>query len=83
MSPGMIPRGRSSDIPRVRGTIPGNSQLGVIGIPIPQKAAEEVLEAWYYTRHWCRSGPRGLVLYQGGWDRSDPRGDDWLNTNVC
>ena len=34
-----------------RGTIPGNSQLGIVGIPIPQKAAEEVLEAWYYTRH--------------------------------
>ena len=33
-----------------RGTIPGNSQLGIVGLPIPQKAAEEVLEAWYYTR---------------------------------
>ena len=80
-----------------RGTIPGNSQLGIVGIPILPKAAEEVLEAWYYTRHgrrvvleawyytrhWCRSGPGGLVLHQGGWDRSDPRGDDWLNTNGC
>ena len=66
----MIPREWSSDIPGVRGTIPGNSQLGVVGLPIPQKAAEEVLEAWYYTRHgrrvvleawyytihWCRGG---------------------------
>ena len=26
----------------------------------------EVLEAWDYTRHGCRSGPRGLVLHQGG-----------------
>ena len=79
----MIPREWTSDIPGVRGTIPGNSQLGVDGLPVPQKAAEEDLEAWYYTRHWCRSGPGGLVLPQGGWDRSDPRGDDWLNTKFC
>ena len=50
----MIPREWSSDIPGVRGTIPGNSQLGVVGLPIPQKAEEEVLEAWYYTRHGRR-----------------------------
>ena len=80
-----------------RCTVPGNSQLGIVGIPIPQKAAKEVLEAWnytrhgrrvvleawYYTRHGCRSGPGGLVLHQGGWERSDPRGDDRLNTNGC
>ena len=95
LSPGMIPREWSSDIPGVRATIPGNSQLGVVGLPIPQKAAEEVLEAWYYTRHgrrvvleawyytrhWCRSGPGGLVLHQGGWDRSDPRGGNWIPGN--
>ena len=67
--------------------------------PIPQKAAEEVLEAWYctrhgrrvvleawyYTRHWCRSDPGGLVLHQGGWDRSDPRGGNWIpgNSRLC
>ena len=62
----MIPREWSSDIPGIRDTIPGNFQLGVAGLPIPQKAAEEVLEAWYYTRHWCTSGPGGLVLHQGG-----------------
>ena len=50
----MTPREWSSDIPGVRSTIPGNSQLGVVGLPIPQKAAEEVLEAWYYTRHGRR-----------------------------
>ena len=37
-----------------RGAIPGNSQLGIVGIPIPQKAAKEVLEAWNYTRHGRR-----------------------------
>ena len=39
--------------------------------PIPQKAAEEVLEAWYYTRHWRKGGPEGLLLHQGGWDIPD------------
>ena len=39
---------------------------GYYWAPIPQKAAEEVLEAWYYTRHWCRGGPRGLVLPDTG-----------------
>ena len=52
-----------------------------LDVPIPQKAAEEVLEAWFYTRHWCRSGPGGLVLHQGGWDRSDPRGGNWIPGN--
>ena len=72
---------------------------GCCWAPIPQKAAEEVLEAWYYTRHWrrvvleawyytrhwCRSGPGGLVLHQGGWDRSDPRGGNWIpgNSRLC
>ena len=81
LSPGMIPREWSSDISGICGTIPGNSQLGVVGLPIPQKAAKEVLEAWFYTRHWCRSGPGGLVLHQGGWDRSDPRGGSWIPGN--
>ena len=54
-------------------------------LPIPQKAAEEVLEAWYYTRHWSGSGPRGLVLHQGGWDRNDPCGGNWIpgNSRLC
>ena len=52
---------------------------GCSWLPIPQKAAEEVLEAWYYTRHWCRSGPGGLVLHQGGWDRSDV--GNWIPGN--
>ena len=58
---------------------------GCCWAPIPQKAAEEVLEAWYYTRHWRRSGPGGLVLHQGGWDRSDPRGGNWIpgNSRLC
>ena len=72
---------------------------GCCWAPIPQKAAEEVLEAWYYTRHWrrvvleawyytrhwCRSVPGGLVLHQGGWDRSDPRGGNWIpgNSRLC
>ena len=69
--------------------------MGCCWLPIPQKAAEEVLEAWYYTRHgrgvvleawyytrhWCRNGPGGLVLHQGGWDRSDPRGGNWILGN--
>ena len=71
---------------------------GCCWVPIPQKAAEEVLEAWYYTRRWSgsgpgglvldvgvRSGPGGLVLHQGGWDRSDPRGGNWIpgNSRLC
>ena len=54
-------------------------------IPIPQKAAEEVLEAWNHTRRWDRSGPGGLVLYQDGWGRSGPRGGDWIpgNSRLC
>ena len=39
---------------------------GCCWAPIPQKAAEEILEAWYYTRHWYRGGPRGLVLPDTG-----------------
>ena len=54
---------------------------GCCWAPIPQKAAEKVLEAWNYTRRWCRSGPGGLVLHQGGWDRSDPRGGNWIPGN--
>ena len=57
-----------------RGTIPGNSQLGIVGISIPQKAAEEVLEAWYYTRHGRRVVPEpgitpdmGVGVVQGAW----------------
>ena len=85
----MIPGEWSSCIPGVRGTIPGNSQRGVVGHQFPEGG---------------RGGPGGLVLHQGGWDRSDPRGgnwipgnsllcssvqippeygDDWLNTNGC
>ena len=32
-----------------------------------------------------RSGPGGLVLHQGGWDRSDPRGGNWIpgNSRLC
>ena len=58
---------------------------GCCWAPIPQKAAEEVLEAWNYTRRWVRSGPGGLVLHQGGWDRSDPRGGGWIpgNSRLC
>ena len=58
---------------------------GCCWAPIPQKAAEEVHEAWNYTRRWCRSGPGNLVLHQGGWDRSDPRGGNWIpgNSRLC
>ena len=37
----------------------------------------------HQTLEW--SGPRGLVLYQGGWDRSGPRGGDWIpgNSRLC
>ena len=54
-------------------------------VQIPQKAAEEVLEAWNYTRRWNRGGPWGLVLYQAGWDRSGPCGGDWIpgNSRLC
>ena len=98
-SPGMIPGEWSSGIPGVRGTIPGNSQRGVIGHQFPRRWQRRswrlgiipdtgvgvVLEAWYYTRHWCRSGPGGLVLHQGGWDRSDPCGGNWIpwNSRLC
>ena len=73
--------------------------MGCCLLPIPQKAAEEVLEAWYYTRHgrrvvleawyytrhWYSSGPGGLVLHQGSWDRSDPRGSNGIlgNSRLC
>ena len=58
---------------------------GCCWVPIPQKAAEEVLEAWNYTRRWFRGGPGGLVLHQGGWDRSGPRGGNWIpgNSRLC
>ena len=35
-------------------------------LPIPQKAAREVLEAWYFHQTWAEDGPRGLVFHQGG-----------------
>ena len=49
----------------VSGAIPGNSQLGVLVLPIPQKAAREVLEAWYFHQTWAEDGPRGPVFHQG------------------
>ena len=84
-SPGVIPGRVSSGIP---GGLRHNSRefpTGCHWIPIPQKAAEEVLEAWNHTRRWDRSGPGGLVLYQGSWDRSGPRGSDWIpgNSRLC
>ena len=84
-SPGVIPGRVSSGIP---GGLRHNSRefpTWCRWIPIPQKAAEEVLEAWNHTRHWDRSGPGGLVLYQGGWSRSGPRGGDWIpgNSRLC
>ena len=95
----MIPGEWSSGIPGVSRHNSREFSTGCCWSPIPQKAAEEVLEAWYYTRqgrrvvleawyytrHWCRSGPGGLVLHQGGWDRSDPRGGNWIpgNSRLC
>ena len=37
----------------------------------------------HHTR--AGSGPRGLVLHLGGWDRSDPRGGNWIpgNSRLC
>ena len=35
-------------------------------LPIPEKAAREVLEAWYFHQTWAEDGPRGLVFHQGG-----------------
>ena len=60
----MIPGEWSSDIPGVRGTIPGNSQRGVVGHQFPRRWQRRswrsgitpdtgvgvVLEAWCYTR---------------------------------
>ena len=60
----MIPREWSSDIPGVRGSIPGNSQRGVVGHQFPRRRQRRswrpgitpdtgvgvVLEAWCYTR---------------------------------
>ena len=34
-------------------------------LPIPQKAAREVLEAWYFHQTWEEDGPRGPVFHQG------------------
>ena len=62
---------------------PVGGKGGPGGLELHQTRAESGPRAWYYTRHGLRSGPGGLVLHQGGWDRSDPRGDDWLNTNGC
>ena len=89
----------SSGSPGIRGTIPGNSQQGVVGYQFPRRRQKRswrpgitpdagvgvVLEAWYYTRRWSRGGPGGLVLHQGGWDRSDPRGGNWIpgNSRLC
>ena len=80
-SPGIIPGKLYSGIP---GELRHNSKefpKGCRWIPIPRKAAEEVLEAWNHTRRWDRSGPGGLVLYQGGWDRSGPYGGGWIPGN--
>ena len=95
----MIPGEWSSGIPGVSRHNSREFPTGCCWSPIPQKVAKEVLEAWYYTRHgrrevleawyytrhWCRSGPGGLVLHQGGWDRSDPRGGNWIpgNSRLC
>ena len=63
-SPGIIPGEWYSGIPGVRGTIPGNSQRGVVGHQFPRRQQRRswrpgitpdtgvgvVLEAWYYTR---------------------------------
>ena len=95
-----IPRRTSGRWSSSLGVIPGRVSSGIPGgllhnfrefptgcrlIPIPQKAAEEVLEAWNHTRRWDRSGPGGLVLYQGGWGRSGPCGGDWIpgNSRLC
>ena len=56
-SPGVIPGRVSSSIP---GGLRHNSrEFPVVyhWIQIPQKAAEEVLEAWSYTRRWNSGGP--------------------------
>ena len=60
-------------------TIPGNSQLGLLVLPIPQNVArgprglvfspdgmEVVLGALFYTRQYG-GGPWGLVLHQAVW----------------
>ena len=56
-SPGVIPGRVSSGIP---GGLRHNSRefpAVYHWIQIPQKAAEEVLEAWNYTRRWNSGGP--------------------------
>ena len=64
MSPGIIPGEWSSGIPGVCGTIPGNSQRGVVGHQFPRRRQRRswrpgitpdaglgvVLGAWCYTR---------------------------------
>ena len=80
-SPGIIPGEWSRDIPGVCGTIPGNSQRGVVGHQFPRRRQRRswragitpdaglgvVLEAWYYTR------------------AADPRGGGWIpgNSRLC
>ena len=62
------------------GAIPGNSQLGIVGIPIPQKVAKEILEAWNYTRHrwrvvleaWCYTRAAGTEVVHGATTGSIP-----------
>ena len=70
----MVPGGSR----RIAAQFQGIPSWVLLVLPITQKAAREVLEAWYFTRHGrrmvlepgispgrCRSGPRGLVLHQG------------------
>ena len=99
-SPPEIPRRTSTRWSSSPGVIPGRVSSGIPGglqhnsrefpavyhwVQIPQKAAEEVLGAWNYTRRWNGGGPWGLVLHQGGWARSGPHGGDWIpgNSRLC
>ena len=76
----MIPGAWSSDIQEFATQFQGIPNGVSLDTNSPE-AAKEVPGAWYYTRHGCRSGPGGLVLHQGGWDRSDPCGGDWMATS--
>ena len=63
------------------GTIPGNSQLGVVGSTNSLKGGRGGPGGLVLQQTRAEGGPRGLVLHQGGWDRSDPRGGNWIPGN--
>ena len=61
--------------------IPRNSQLGAVGSTNSLEGGRGGPGGLVLYQTRAEGGPRGLVLHQGGWDRSDPRGCNWILGN--